>query len=174
MSAHKAGKVRVAAARGSDFFGPGVLESSLGERELTPLLAGKKVSAWGRLDMPHTYTYIEDFGKAMAMIGQRDEALGQAWHVPNAPTLTQRDLFNIFFAEAGMPPKLGTITPLMMRLAGLFMPGARETVEMMYEFMQPFVVDSSKFVRAFGDIATPHREAARKTLDWYKANSHHA
>ena len=43
----------------------------------------------------------------------------------------------------------------MMSMAGLFIPGARETVEMMYEFEKPFVVDSSKFERAFGVVATP-------------------
>jgi hypothetical protein len=39
---------------------------------------------------------------------------------------------------------------------------------MMYEFENPFVVDSSKFVNAFGDIATPHREAIRNTIAWYQ------
>jgi hypothetical protein len=30
------------------------------------------------------------------------------------------------------------------------------------------IVDSSKFVKAFGDIATPHSEALRKTITWYR------
>jgi hypothetical protein len=39
--------------------------------------------------------------------------------------------------------------------------------ELLYEFNAPFVVDSSKFVQAFGDIATSHHEAVRQTLEWY-------
>jgi len=39
---------------------------------------------------------------------------------------------------------------------------------MLYEFNEPFVVDSSKFVQAFGDIATSHHEAVRHTLEWYR------
>jgi hypothetical protein len=51
---------------------------------------------------------------------------------------------------------------------GLFIPAARESLEMLYEFEQPFVVDSSKFTRAFGDIATPHQAAVRQTIAWYR------
>jgi hypothetical protein len=38
----------------------------------------------------------------------------------------------------------------------------------MYQFENPFVVDSAKFIAAFGDIATPHREAIRNTIAWYR------
>jgi hypothetical protein len=39
---------------------------------------------------------------------------------------------------------------------------------MMYQFENPFVVDSAKFIAAFGDIATPHREGIRNTIAWYQ------
>ncbi len=35
-----------------------------------------------------------------------------------------------------------------------------------HQLENPFVVDSSKFVKAFGDIATPHRDAIRNTISW--------
>ena len=168
MEAHHAGKVQVAIARGSDFFGPGVLGSSLGERTLIPALKGKSAELGGSLDQPHSYTYIDDFGEAMAILGEREEALGEAWHVPNPPTLTQRQLISLFFEEIGIPPKMHTIGKTMMTLGGLFVPEAREMVEMMYEFEKPFVVDSRKFIGAFGDISTPYEKAVNTTLAWYR------
>jgi siroheme synthase (precorrin-2 oxidase/ferrochelatase) len=33
---------------------------------------------------------------------------------------------------------------------------------------ESFVMDSSKFVQAFGDIATSQHEAVRHTLEWYR------
>ena len=57
----------------------------------------------------------------------------------------------------------------MMALGGVFIPEAREMVEMMYEFEKPFRVDSSKFVRTFGDLATPHETGLKATIDWYRA-----
>ncbi len=176
LEAHRSGKVRAASARGSDFYGPQVLDSTLGDRAIIPSLQGKSASLTGKLDLPHTYTYIDDFGKAMVILGERDEALGQAWHVPNPPTLTQRQLMSLFFEEIGKSPKMSGMGKLMMRLGGLFIPEARETVEMMYEFEKPFVVDHSKFSRAFGDIATPHQAGVKATVAWYREHmngNHH-
>jgi len=59
---------------------------------------------------------------------------------------------------------------LMMTIGGLFVPEAKETVEMMYEFDKPFIIDSSKFERTFGLKATPMREAIRETVAWFKSH----
>ena len=155
LAAHKAGKVRVALGRGSDFFGPWALDSGLGGRVFYPTLAGKAASFGGKLDLPHTATYIGDFGKALVILGERDEALGQAWHVPSdRPQITQRQFAELVFAETGQPVKASGMGKMMMALAGLFIPAARETVEMMYEFEKPFVVDQQQVragVRRAGD-----------------------
>ncbi|MFN3359730.1 MAG: SDR family oxidoreductase [Pseudomonas sp.] len=171
LAAHRAGKVQVALGRGSDFFGPWALGSSHGARVFYPALAGKSASFGGKLDLPHTVTYIEDFGRALVILGEREEALGQAWHVPNdQPQLTQRQFAELVFAETGHPVKASGMGKLMMALGGLFIPEARETVEMMYEFEKPFVVDSSKFERTFGVKATPIADAIEATVAWYRAH----
>lgn len=173
LEAHHAGKVRAALGRGSDFFGPAVLGSALGERFFYPLLQGKAAQVAGNLDAPHSWTYIDDFGTALVILGEREEALGQVWHVPNAPPVTMRDLLKLIEEVHGQPVKMNTTGKMMMRIGGLFIPEAREMVEMMYEFEAPFVVDHSKFARAFGDHTTPLRAALTATLDWYKANPAH-
>jgi nucleoside-diphosphate-sugar epimerase len=176
LEAHRAGKLRVAMARSSDFYGPGVLGSALGERTILPLLQGKPAEVTGALDLPHTYTYINDFGEALVILGEREEALGQAWHVPNSPTLTQRELVTLFFNQAGLKPKFTVMGKIMLMLGGLFVPAAREMIEMAYEFEKPFVVETGKFIRAFGNIATPHETAIQETLAWYRMylKAHHA
>jgi nucleoside-diphosphate-sugar epimerase len=171
LAAHKAGKVGVTIGRGSDFFGPWVLDSGFGSRVFYPALSGKAASFGGKLDLPHTATYIGDFGKALVILGEREEALGQAWHVPNdRPQITQRQFAELVYRETGHPVKAGGVSKTMMGLAGLFIPGARETVEMMYEFEKPFIVDSSRFERAFGVEATPIAEAVQTTVAWVRAH----
>jgi len=171
LAAHVAGKLRVTAARGSDFFGPWGLHSTMGARVFYPLLAGKTAQATGRLDIPHTHTYTKDFGKALVILGEHDEADGQAWHVPNdMPTITQSELIRMAAKEAGVEPKMSGTGKFMMRLGGLFVPEAKETVEMMYEFERPFIVDSSKFEKTFGMKATPLHEAIRETVAWHKGH----
>lgn len=168
FAAHQAGEVRVSAARGSDFFGPFVLGSTLGERAFLPAVKGKTAQLVGALDLPHTYTYIDDFGKAMAMLGEREEALGQAWHVPNPETWTQRQIMKLVFEELGLPPRISTMGKMMMAIGGLFIPEARESVEMAYEFEKPFIVDSTRFEQTFQMHATPMVEAVRQTVAWYR------
>jgi nucleoside-diphosphate-sugar epimerase len=169
--AHRSGNVRTVSGRASDFYGPGVRASALGERTFEPALAGKQAEAVARLDVPHTYTFIEDFGEALVRLGENDGALGQAWHVPNAPALTQRELLAILFEELGTPPRISVTGRLMLTIAGLFIPNAREMIELLYEFEQPFVVDNSKYRQAFGDHATPIREGLRQTIAWYRAQA---
>jgi len=168
LTAHRRGQVSVAIARGSDFFGPYVLGSTLGERVFTPALQGKAASALGNPDLPHTYTFIDDFGRAMVTLGERPEAAGQVWHVPNPETLTQRQIITLIFEEIGRPPRISSMGRFMLRLGGLFIPEARETVEMMYQFEKPFVVDDSKYRRTFAQDATPLRRALSETIAWYR------
>ena len=168
LAAHRQGKLRVAVGRASDFYGPFVKESALGERVFEPLLKGKSASLVGDIDQPHSYTFIGDFGEALAVLGERDEADGEAWHVPNAPAQSTREVVTKAFELAGKLPKMSGMGRLMMRLGGIFIPGARETVEMMYEFEQPFVVDDGKFKRAFGDVSTPFEVGLEQTLRWFR------
>ena len=171
LAAHQAGKIRLSIARGSDYFGPWGVNSTMGERVFYPLLEGKPAQATGRLDLPHTHTYTKDFGRAMVILGERDEADGQVWHVPNAmPDITQGELIQLFANDAGVEPKMRSMGKMMMWFGGLFVPAAKETLEMMYEFDQPFIVDSSKFEQTFGIKATPMSDAIKETVAWYTSH----
>lgn len=171
FNAHKDGRVRVTVARGGNFFGPWGTDSTMGERVFYPLLQGKPAQLIGRTDVPHSHTYVKDFGKVLVILGERSQADGQAWHVPNdMPHLTQGDMVRMFAEEAGVEPKMSSMGKLMMWIGGFFIPEAKETVEMMYEFEQPFIVDSSKFEKAFGAKATSIREAIKETVAWYQSN----
>ncbi len=171
FDAHKQGRVRITAARGGNFFGPWGTDSTMGARAFYPLLRGKPAQLIGRTDLPHTHTYVKDFGRALVLLGERQEAEGQAWHVPNdQPKMTQGELVRMFAEEAGVEPKLSSMGKFMMAIGGLFIPEAKETVEMMYEFEAPFIIDSSKFEKTFGMKAMSMREAIQQTVAWYKSH----
>lgn len=105
------------------------------------------------------------------MLGERDEALGQVWHIPPGETITGRQFIALSCEEVERPVKIMRVTRQMPWLAGLTSPDIRETAEMYYQFDRPFILDGSKFRAAFGGTATPHREALRQTIAWYKQNS---
>lgn len=169
LAAHRTGRAPMAIVRGSDYFGPRVRESALGERVFPAALAGKAATITGKLDVPHTSTYVLDMGTAMAAVGTRESAYGQIWHAPNNPAQTARGMLGLIYAEAGKPVKVQTAGRLMLGALGLFNPVIREVVEMQYQFEKPFVVDSTKFEQEFGIHATPLAEAIRATMAWYRA-----
>ena len=82
LQAHNEGKINVAICRASDFYGPGVIISQMGERVMPNVLQGKKVSVLFNLDVPHTFTYIDDYAKAVVTLTEHDDAFGQVWHIP--------------------------------------------------------------------------------------------
>jgi hypothetical protein len=52
-------------------------------------------------------------------------------------------------------------------LLALVNPTLRAVREQQYQREAPWVVDHSKFARAFGAEVTPHGEAIKATIDWY-------
>jgi nucleoside-diphosphate-sugar epimerase len=78
---------------------------------------------------------------------------------------------NRVFRAIGLPPRMSGMSKTMLRLGGLFIPDAREGIEMMYEFEKPFIVDSSRFERTFGVKATPLEESIPATVAWYRAHT---
>ena len=173
-AAHARGEVRAAALRSSDYYGPGVLGSALGEMVFGALVAGKPARVAGSASLPHSFAYIEDVGRAAATLGTREEALGAAWIAPHAPAVTQGEMVAAACRALGVPTRLGVISPLMMRLVGVFVPVARAAVEMMYEFTRPFTVDSSRFEREFGAAPTPVEVGIERTVRWYRERAERA
>jgi len=174
MAAHASGQVRAAIARASDYYGPHGPTSATGERFFGQLIAGRPVEWIGRLDVPHALSYLGDFARGLAILGEREEALGQVWHIPAAEALTGRQFITLAAEVAGVPPRMTRVSPLMLRAAGLFSPMIREMVEMAYEFEGPYLLDGGKFARAFADAGyapTPHREALAATIAWYRSRS---
>ena len=170
MAAHQAGKVRLTIGRASDFFGPRALLSAMGERVFYPALAGKSAQVIGNPDMPHTQTYIPDIGLGLVILGENDEALGQTWHLPSPETVTTRQFLEMVYEETGHSLKMQVMPKFLLRLLSLFNPMLRELDEMLYEFEEPFILDHSKFAQAFGNQATPLREAIRTTIEWFRQN----
>ncbi len=68
----------------------------------------------------------------------------------------------------GLPAGRAVGPQTLLQVLGLFNPPLRETIEMLYEFEEPFVVDHSDFTRTFGGHATPLGESVRETVRWYR------
>jgi len=168
LAAHAAGRLRATFARASDFYGPGVRGAAMGERVVPRVLAGKKVSLLGRLDVPHALSYMPDVVRTLVTIAGDDRAWGKPWHVPNAPAVSQREAVQALAAAAGTSVKVGTVPKAMVKALGWVVPAMRGLTETWYQFDGPWVADSTLTEQTFGLRATPLAEAAQATVAWWR------
>lgn len=158
-AASNSGELEMAVIRASDFVGPGVEGSAFGTRFFDPLAKGKPAQTFGDVEARHSVTFIPDLGEATVRLGEDPSAWGRAWHAPNAPAVTQNELASIAAAAIGKEGRAKAMPVWMLRLAGLFVPPAKESIEMLFQFDDDFVVDSSAFTDHFGMEATSLDEA---------------
>jgi nucleoside-diphosphate-sugar epimerase len=169
LEAHQNGWVRVALVRGSNFFGPE--DEVMANLLFKPALQNKAMNLLGRLDQLHTFTYAPDFGRALATIGTvnvnlEPQVFGRAWHVPSPEAVTQNQLVKLIETELGRKVKTQVAGAFILNILGLFNPIMKEAVEMLYEWNQPFIMDSSDFQKMFNVKPTSLEVAIKETLDW--------
>ena len=134
-------------------------------------LTGKRVDFIGDADLLHTYSYVPDVAKGLAILGTDERAVGGAWHLPGPETVTTRAMIDLEASEVGRPVGIRRVPTLAMRAMGLFSPMMRGLAEMAYEFEEPFVLDTSKYRSTFGTDITPLNTAITETVDWYRRES---
>jgi nucleoside-diphosphate-sugar epimerase len=168
LAAHESGRIRTTEVRASDFIGPQVLNSHLGERVIPNLLKGKGVQVVGNPDMAHSFAFMPDVARSLVTAATDERAWGKAWHVPTNPATTSREMITMMSKIAGVAPvKVSGIPNALLRVGGLFSPLFRELPEMLYQYDRPFIVDSSLFTSTFGQSPTPLDEALTATVNWY-------
>ncbi|WP_031225215.1 NAD-dependent epimerase/dehydratase family protein [Streptomyces roseochromogenus] len=167
---HEQGRIKAVEVRASDFFGPGVTDGGhLAERVMPRLLRGKPVSTFGDPDAPHSWCYLPDVARALVEVAGAEQAWGRAWHVPNEPARSAREMADLLAAESGTGPvAVRPLPPAVLAVASLLSPLIREMKEIRYQFDRPFVVDASAYEAAFKVRATPLDEQVKATVDWWR------
>ena len=161
----KAGNINGMIIKGADFYGPEVL-LSLTHSMVTQKLKANQGPQWiGNPKKIHTFTYTPDAGKSVAMLGNTPAAFNQTWHaLTSKERITGEQYVRIACEIMGKPYKLQALPKFGVRLVGLFVPVLREFVEMMYQFENDYVFDSTKFENAFNMQATSYKEGIAATL----------
>lgn len=168
MAADAAGTVRATIGRASDFYGPWGRQSTAGERLFVPAIRGRATQILGNPDLLHTYTYLGDFARGLVTLGTHDEALGHVWHVPSDETLTTRAFVDLVYEAAGSPARLSVMPSALLGIMALVSPLLKAVKEQQFQRDRSWVVDHTRFARAFGADVTPHREAIATTIAWWK------
>ena len=168
LARHDAGRLRATELRSSDYFGPGTTPRTtyLNDVVIDALLAGKTpLAPVGRVDAPHSWTYVPDVGRLAARVATGEQGWGRPWHVPTAPARTFVEAAADVARIAGVRPRRVRVLPRPIgTAAGLVVPFMREVRETRHQFERPFVLDSDLTQRTFGLAPTPWDEALAVTI----------
>ncbi|WP_341728561.1 NAD-dependent epimerase/dehydratase family protein [Brooklawnia sp.] len=165
LSAHQAGRVRIAEARSSDYIGPTLpISSGLLARYADATLKNKTAAVFADPDQPHSWTAINDVAATLAVLGRDERAWGSAWIVPSNPPASVRDVLRGLAEYAGThEPRLRLVPRWVLRAGGAMIPLLREVTGILYQFDAPFVAGGSETVEAFGITPTTWRAVLETT-----------
>ena len=161
----KAGNINGMIVRGADFYGPEVL-LSLTHSTVTQRLKANQGPQWiGDPKKIHTFTYTPDAGKSVAMLGNTASAFNQTWHaLTSKERITGEQYVRMACEIKGRSYKIQALPKFGVRLVSLFVPVMREFVEMMYQYENDYVFDSTKFEKSFNLQATTYQDGIASTL----------
>jgi len=153
-------------ARAADFYGPDNKNSGLEQMVAQRFLQGKGAQALGNINKIHTYTYTPDAAKATAILGNTPDAYNQVWHVPTTKEkLTVKQWIELFAKEIKIEPKVQAVPTWLIHVLGIFIPIMKEFPEMMYQYEQDYIFDSSKFEKRFGIFATSPSDGVKTMIE---------
>lgn len=161
----KQGNLNGMIVRAADFYGPGA-QLSLTHSTVTERLKAKKGPQWiGNSKAIHTFTYTPDAGKTVARLGNTASAYGQTWHaLTSKEKMTGEQYVRIACKIMDVPYRLQSMPKFGVSIVGMFVPVLHEFVEMMYQFENDYLFDSTKFEKAFNETATSYQEGIAATL----------
>jgi len=165
---HDQGVIRAVEVRGSDYVSPGI-QSRFGDRVVPMLKSGKSVQLLGGIDHLHSWTAPVDVATLMRIVATEPKAWGKAWHVPSNTPKTQREVVIDIAKELGLKDvKVGSVSPGILTVLGLFNPVIRELNNGIYQFNAPFVIDDSAARKSFGAKPTPWDVMIKNLVSAYK------
>jgi nucleoside-diphosphate-sugar epimerase len=164
MEETKRGNVRALIARASDFYGPNAYNTFIMPM-VFDRLKQHKIANWLVNDaVKHSLTFTPDAAKGAALLGSTADAYNQVWHLPtDRNALTGRQFVETVAECFSAPPKYSVLRKWMVKMAGIFNSLVKESYEMLYQFEDDFLLDSTKFESEFF-APTSYQEGIKVTI----------
>ncbi|WP_166787775.1 MULTISPECIES: NAD-dependent epimerase/dehydratase family protein [Cryobacterium] len=168
-AAHDAGHIQAVEVRASDYFGPGATGTAhLGETFFTAVRRSKTAHVVGKPQLAHSWSYLPDIVTTLIAAADYTGDWGRIWHVPSA-SVSRSDIAGQLNHQYGSRAKVSGYPQWLLRSLGVVNPLMHEVWASSYQFVVPFVIDSTETQRELGVTATPWHEALITTAESYRS-----
>lgn len=159
------GDITGAIVRSADFYGPDANNAIFNLLVLDKLPQHQKAQWICKDHVRYSMTFTQDAASGTALIGNTADAINQVWHLPaSSEAVTAGDLIKLSAEIAGVSGKHILLKKPMISLTGLFNRNVREMKEMLYQYENDYIFDSSKFEKRFNLKAVTYREGIIRIL----------
>ncbi|CAK15501.1 NAD-dependent epimerase/dehydratase family protein [Pseudomonas entomophila] len=160
------GDIPVLIGRAPEFYGPGKTQSITNTLVLDNIKAGKVPRVPVRDDTRRTLIWTPDASRALAALGNADDAYGSTWHLPcDDNRLTYRQLVALASEICGRDLPYKVLGKWTLTAAGLVSRQVRELRELLPRYAHDNLFDSSKFSERFPAFGvTSYRRGLEQVL----------
>lgn len=151
--------------RSADFYGKNASTGVLNLSVIDNFKKNKKAFWQSDATKIHSFTYVPDAGKAVAILGNSPDAYNQVWHLPTSHERWTGEEFIQFTAkQMNVKPRYYILSKLMITLFGIFSTPIKELKEMQYQNDRDYFFDSSKFEKRFSFTPTSYEEGIKECI----------
>ncbi|WP_129657756.1 NAD-dependent epimerase/dehydratase family protein [Rothia uropygialis] len=152
--------IPVLIARAPEFYGPGRTQGFTNSLIIDRLKDGRKPLVPVRADTLRTLIWTPDASRALATLGNTEDAYGQTWHLPvDQDRPTYKKFIEVAAKEFGTDEAYTVIPKWALTAAGLFSPQAKEIRELLPRYAHDNIFSSTKFANRFPEFqVTTYKE----------------
>lgn len=161
-----AGRIDALICRAPEFYGPGKTKSLTNQMVFDRIKAGKKPFIPLNVHAKRSLIWTPDASRAMALLGNTDDAFGQTWHLPiDQDRKTYAQLIDIASQVTGKKIGYTVLPKFVFTLGGCFVNALGEVQELLPRYEGDNIFDTSKFTTRFPDFhVTTYREGIQRIL----------
>ena len=156
----EANELKAVVCRAPEFYGP----------EKTQSIIFSNIKAKQKLKIPisdstlRTLIWTPDASRAMALIGNTDDAYGQTWHLPCDRSLTYKEMINIADKIENEKLSYSIIKLWKFKVGSLFNKNAKELLELLPRYEVDNLFNSDKFKKRFPSFPVTSFESGIKQI----------
>jgi nucleoside-diphosphate-sugar epimerase len=152
-------------ARSADFYGKNVKTGFLNIGVIDNFQKNKKAFWQSDASKIHSFTYVPDAAKAVALLGNASDAYNQVWHLPTSTERwTGNGFINHIAKQMNVKPRYYILSKFLISLIGIFSPTLKELKEMQYQNDRDYFFDSTKFEQRFSFMPTSYEEGIQQSV----------
>ena len=156
----------VAIVKATNVIGPEIDTGIFGIDFLNNLYKHNRFWFSQKLDHPYSFTYIDDFAKALIRVGSATDTFGHIWHAPQTPAMSLDKWVHLFEVNTSRKARMIILPRKLSQFVNLFRSRISRLADLC-EVQDRDQVYHSKYTDRFGNDVTYPSTIVKQIVQWF-------